>query len=121
MLAIITALIVGLLSWLIKLVFEWAGSTYHGMFFNAMAVETSFYDVIDGGLFNISKLYSAVYTFAIALLIMFFVKKLAETYFAWSNRRSRDFTFFSFDRIFKSSYNYDLFWIYLSRICKYFL
>lgn len=35
--------------------------------------------------FNIGGLYNAIYTFAITLLVMFFIKKLIETYLAWTN------------------------------------
>lgn len=86
MFAIITALLALLLGWIIKYIMTWFLGIYAEMFYNAMAVETTFYDVIDGGYFNLNGLYHAIYTFAIALLVMIFIKKLLETYMAWSNR-----------------------------------
>lgn len=83
--AVVTTLLVSLLGYIAKEVMTWFLGVYYTMFYSAMAVETLFYDVIDSGLFNLSGLYQAIYTFAIALLIMFFVKKLLETYMAWSN------------------------------------
>jgi hypothetical protein len=35
--------------------------------------------------FNIGGLYNAIYTFAIAVLIILFIKKMIETYLAWSS------------------------------------
>ena len=83
--ALVTALIISLLGFIVKMLMTWFLSVYSAMFYNAMAVETLFYDIIDNGSFNLTGLYQAIYTFAIALLIMFFVKKLLETYMAWSN------------------------------------
>lgn len=117
-LGIITTLLTGLLGWLIKAIMSWCLQVYDTMFYNAMAVETCFYDVIDNGLFNITGLYKAIYTFAIALLIMFFVKKLVEVYFAWSNRRPRNITFISINRFHKSTNYNDFIWIYLRNICR---
>lgn len=35
--------------------------------------------------FNVGGLYNAIYTFAIAVLIVLFIKKMIETYLAWSS------------------------------------
>lgn len=35
--------------------------------------------------FNVGGLYNAIYTFAIAVLIILFIKKMIETYLAWSS------------------------------------
>ncbi len=83
--AIVGSLISYLLTWLAQMALMWFSDVYSDMFYNAMAVETSFRDIVARGYINLSGLYGAIYTFAIALLIMFFVKKLTETYFAWSN------------------------------------
>lgn len=54
-------------------------------FYDAFAVETNFYDMVNTGVLNINNLYHAIYIFAISILIMLFVKKMIETYFAWTN------------------------------------
>lgn len=54
-------------------------------FYDAFAIETNFYDMVNTGVLNINSLYHAIYIFAISILIMMFVKKMIETYFAWSN------------------------------------
>lgn len=60
-------------------------SLLNNFFYDAFAVETNFYDLVNTGVFNINNLYHAIYIFAIAILIMLFVKKMIETYFAWTN------------------------------------
>jgi len=70
-----------ILTMIIENVGPWFNKVSNDMFFNAMCVEINFNDMN----FNISGIYRAIYTFAIALLMMFFIKKMIETYMAWSN------------------------------------
>lgn len=44
--SIVIALITAILAWAIRYVMTWCIGTYQGMFFNAMAVETLFSDVV---------------------------------------------------------------------------
>lgn len=113
MFLLISGLIGTLLGWIAQALMSWFSGVYDAMFYNVMCVEVNFKDVLSAGTFNLTGLYQAIYTFAIALLMMFFVKKMLETYMAWSNRRSRNITSYNFNRILKSTNNYDLFWIHL--------
>ena len=115
LISLVIGLLTGLLGYIAKQILFWFVSVYKAIFYNAMAVETTFADILSNGnlQFNITALYHAIYTFAIALLMMFFVKKMIETYMAWSNRRPRNFSNVNTFRICKSSYNYDKLWIYL--------
>lgn len=112
-LMIIAGLIGSLMGWLAREIMKWFAGVYDGMFYNVMCVEVNFKDIINAGNFNLTGLYQAIYTFAIALLMMFFVKKMLETYMAWSNRRSRNITFDNFNRFPKSINYYDMLWFYL--------
>ena len=81
--ALIATVIVYILGWLAQAVLNWLSGVYTTMFYLAFAIEIGFRDI--STTFSISGLYVV----AIALLIMFFVKKMIETYMTWSNRRSR--------------------------------
>ena len=85
--AFIATVIVYILGWLAQAVLNWFSGVYTTMFYLAFAIEIGFRDI--STTFSISGLYNAIYVVAIALLIMFFVKKMIETYMTWSNRRSR--------------------------------
>lgn len=71
-----------LFGYIAQAIFNWFNGVYDVMFWNAFAIEINFRGLSN---FSISGLYNAVYTFAIAILIMFFVKKMIEVYMAWSN------------------------------------
>ena len=85
--ALIATVIIYILGWLAQAVLNWLSGVYTTMFYLAFAIEIGFRDI--STIFSISGLYNAIYVVAIALLIMFFVKKMIETYMMWSNRRSR--------------------------------
>ena len=87
MAALIATIIVYLLGWISQAILNWLSGVYTTMFYLAFAVEISFRDVLPN--FSISGLYNAIYIVGIAVLIMFFVKKMIETYMTWTNRRSR--------------------------------
>lgn len=57
--------------------------TWEHLFYNSFIVEINFLDLTYS--ISIKNLYKAIYGFAIALLIMFFVKKMIETYISWTN------------------------------------
>lgn len=82
--ALIATVIVYILGWLAQAVLNWLSGVYTTMFYLAFAIEIGFRDI--STTFRISGLYNAIYVVAIALLIMFFVKKMIETYMMWSNR-----------------------------------
>jgi len=82
--ALIATVIVYILGWLAQAVLNWLSGVYTTMFYLAFAIEIGFRDIATT--FSISGLYNAIYVVAIALLIMFFVKKMIETYMMWSNR-----------------------------------
>ena len=82
MITLITGLIVGLLVWLAGIIMTWFLPMYEQMIYAGLCVEIFFKDL---GSFSVTGLYQAIYTFAIALLIMFFIKRMIEVYFAWSN------------------------------------
>ena len=65
----------------------WLSGENTTKFYLAFAIEISFRDIATN--FSVSGLYNAIYIVAIAVLIMFFVKKMIETYMTWTNRRSR--------------------------------
>lgn len=83
--AIVTGLLIGtftnFLVFLSTSLSDWFESLYNQIYFNAMCVEINFTDIN----LNITGIYRTIYTFAIALLMMFFIKKMIETYMAWSN------------------------------------
>ena len=83
----------------------------NNFFYDAFAVETNFYDMVNTGVFNINTLYHAIYIFAISILIMLFVKKMIETYFAWSNGDPENNPLNVLIRIGGSFNNHDKFWI----------
>ncbi|MBP3501962.1 MAG: hypothetical protein J6K42_00555 [Clostridia bacterium] len=85
--ALIATVIIYILGWLAQAVLNWLSGVYTTMFYLAFAIEIGFRDIATT--FSISGLYNAIYVVAIAVLIMFFVKKMIETYMTWSNRRSR--------------------------------
>lgn len=87
MAALIAVIIVYILSWLSEAILNWLSGVYTTMFYLAFAIEIGFRNIATS--FSISGLYNAIYVVAIAVLIMFFVKKMIETYMTWSNRRSR--------------------------------
>ena len=87
MAALIATIIVYLLSWISEAILTWLSGVYTSMFYLAFAIEIAFRNVATN--FDISGLYNAIYIVAIAILIMFFIKKMIETYMMWSNRRSR--------------------------------
>lgn len=87
MAALIATIIVYLLGWISQAILTWLSGVYTTMFYLAFAIEISFRDIATN--FSISGLYNAVYIIAIAILVMFFVKKMIETYMTWTNRRSR--------------------------------
>ena len=87
MAALIATIIVYILGWISEAILTWLSGVYTTMFYLAFAIEIAFRDVATN--FSISGLYNAIYIVAIAVLIMFFVKKMIETYMMWSNRRSR--------------------------------
>ena len=74
-----------IMSYIIKMCLNFVTNLLNNFFYDAFAVETNFYDMVNRNSFNIVNLYHAIYIFAISLLILFFVKKMVETYFAWSN------------------------------------
>lgn len=82
MVTLITGLVVGLIVWLAGIIMTWFIPMYEQMIYAGLCVEIFFKDL---GSFSVTGLYQAIYTFAIALLIMFFVKRMIEVYFAWSN------------------------------------
>lgn len=84
MAVLVSTIIIYLLGWIAQAVLKWLSGVYTSMFYLAFAIEISFRDI--GTKFNIAGLYNAIYVIAIALLIMFFVKKMIETYMTWSNR-----------------------------------
>lgn len=84
MAALIATIIVYLLGWISQAILTWLSGVYTTMFYLAFAIEIAFRDVSTS--FNISGLYNAIYVVAIAVLIMFFVKKMIETYMTWTNR-----------------------------------
>lgn len=71
-----------LFGYISEAIFNWFNGVYDVMFWNAFAIEVNFRGLSN---FSIPGLYNAIYSFAIALLIMFFVKKMVEVYMAWSN------------------------------------
>ena len=71
-----------LFGYIAQAIFNWFNGVYDVMFWNAFAIEINFRGLSN---FSISGIYNAVYTFAIAVLIMLFVKKMIEVYMAWSN------------------------------------
>jgi len=81
--ALIATIIVYLLGWIAQAILNWLSGVYTTMFYLAFAIEISFRDISTN--FSISGLYNAIYVVAIALLIMFFVKKMIETYMTWTN------------------------------------
>lgn len=85
--ALIATIIVFILSWLSEAILNWLSGVYTTMFYLAFAIEIAFRNIATN--FSVSGLYNAIYVIAIAVLIMFFVKKMIETYMTWSNRRSR--------------------------------
>lgn len=85
--ALIATVIIYILGWLAQAVLKWLSGVYTTMFYLAFAIEIGFRNIATT--FSISGLYNAIYVVAIAMLIMFFVKKLIETYMTWSNRRPR--------------------------------
>lgn len=87
MAALIATIIVYLLGWISEAILSWLSGVYTSMFHLAFAIEISFRDIATN--FSVSGLYNAIYIVAIAVLIMFFVKKMIETYMTWTNRRSR--------------------------------
>ena len=87
MAALIATIIVYLLGWISEAILSWLSGVYTSMFYLAFAIEISFRDIATN--FSVSGLYNAIYIVAIAVLIMFFVKKMIETYMPWTNRRSR--------------------------------
>lgn len=74
-----------LMSYIIQMCLNFVNNLLNNFFYDAFAVETNFYDMVNRNTFNIVSLYHAIYIFAISILIMLFVKKMVETYFAWSN------------------------------------
>ena len=84
MAALIATIIVYLLSWISEAILTWLSGVYTSMFYLAFAIEIAFRNVAIN--FDISGLYNAIYIVAIAFLIMFFIKKMIETYMMWSNR-----------------------------------
>lgn len=87
MAALIATIIVYLLGWISEAILSLLSGVYTSMFYLAFAIEISFRDIATN--FSVSGLYNAIYIVAIAVLIMFFVKKMIETYMTWTNRRSR--------------------------------
>ena len=83
--ALVGILISSVLGLIIRECLGFVVSLLNNFFYDAFAVETNFYDLVNTGVFNINSLYHAIYIFAIAILIMLFVKKMIETYFAWTN------------------------------------
>lgn len=82
MAVLVATIITYILSWLAECILNWFTGVYDMMYWNAFAIEINFRNLEN---FNIGGLYNAIYTFAIALLIMFFIKKMIETYLAWTN------------------------------------
>lgn len=78
---IVATIITYILSWLAEAVLNWFSGVYDTMFWNGFAIEINFRNLDN---FSISGLYNAIYTFAIAILIILFIKKMIETYLAWS-------------------------------------
>ena len=78
----ITGLIASLLVWLAGMLMNWFLPMYEQMIYAGLCVEILFKNVTS---IHLADLYQAIYTFAIALLIMFFIKRMIEVYFAWSN------------------------------------
>ena len=87
MAALIATIIVYLLGWISEAILSWLSGVYTSMVYLAFAIEISFRDIATN--FSVSGLYNAINIVAIAVLIMFFVKKMIETYITWTNRRSR--------------------------------
>lgn len=87
MAVLISTIIVYLLGWISQAILTWLSGVYSSMFYLTFAIEISFRDIATN--FSISGLYNSIYIVAIAVLVMFFVKKMIETYMTWSNRRSR--------------------------------
>lgn len=85
MAALIATIITYLLGWISEAVLTWLSGVYTSMFYLAFAIEIVFRDIVTN--FSISGLYNAIYIVAIAILVMFFVKKMIETYMTWTNRR----------------------------------
>lgn len=83
MAALIATIIVYLLGWLTQAILNWISGVYTSMFYLAFAIEISFRNI--GSAFDIGGLYNAIYVIAISILVMFFVKKMLETYMMWSN------------------------------------
>lgn len=116
MAALIATIIVYLLGWISEAILTWLSGVYTSMFYLAFAIEIAFRDVATN--FSISGLYNAVYIVAIAILVMFFVKKMIETYMTWTNGDPEDNPLNVLIRICKSNDSNDMFWIYLYPICK---
>lgn len=83
MAALIATIIVYILSWLAEAVLNWLSGVYTTMFYLAFAIEIAFRNIETN--FSISGLYNAIYIVAIAILVLFFIKKMVETYMTWSN------------------------------------
>lgn len=115
MAVLVSTIIVYLLSWLSEAVLNWLSGVYTSMFYLAFAIEIAFRNI--GTTFSITGLYNAIYTIAIAILIMFFIKKMIETYMTWSNRRPRRKPIKCIIRLCKSNDNNDFIWIYIYSIC----
>lgn len=84
MAALIATIIVYILGWISEAILNWLSGVYTTMFYLAFAIEIAFRDIATN--FSISGLYNAVYIIAIAILVMFFVKKMIETYMTWTSR-----------------------------------
>ncbi len=119
MAALIATIIVYLLGWISEAILTWLSGVYTSMFYLAFAVEISFRDIVTN--FSISGLYNAVYIVAMAILVMFFVKKLIETYMTWSNGDPDENPLNVLIRICKSYDSNDLLWFYIYAIRKYIL
>lgn len=82
MAVLVGTIITYILSWLAEAILAWFSGIYDTMFWNAFAIEINFRNLEN---FNIGGLYNVIYTFAISILIVLFIKKMIETYLAWSS------------------------------------
>lgn len=79
-------LVVSVLTYLFSVIIQelmsFVNGLYTNFFYSSMAFERVYGSALN---VNINGIYGAVYKFAILILIMFFIKKMIETYLMWSS------------------------------------
>lgn len=79
-------LVVSVLTYIFSVIIQELLSLVNGIYTNFFYSSMAFEQVYSRALnININGIYSAIYKFAILILIMFFIKKMIETYLMWSS------------------------------------